>query len=118
MMTAGNLAEALHAKLLTDGTADQEIDLRGCYIGDLLSNVMARAKEGEVWMTVVTNQNILAVAHLLNLPAVILLEGHQPAPGILDKAKEERIPLFSSEESAYELAVRFRALDPAAGAGQ
>jgi hypothetical protein len=104
------LREGLNLKLLTDQPAEEELAINGCYVGDLLSNVMARARGGDLWMTVITNQNVVAVAHLINLPAVVFLEGHQPAPETLEKGRLEKIPLFSSDQSAYDLAVRFYGL--------
>jgi hypothetical protein len=115
MMTVQDLRDALQLKLLTAELENQEIGVSGCYIGDLLSNVMAKAQEGNLWMTVVTNPNIAAVAHLLNLSAVVLLEGHQPMPETLLRAEAERIPLFSAEENAYEMAVRFQSLNLTGG---
>jgi hypothetical protein len=110
MIMVKDLGDALQLKLLTAELENEAIAVEGCYIGDLLSNVMAKAKEGDVWMTVVTNPNIAAVAHLLSLPAIVLLEGHQPMPETLRKVKEERIPLFLTGENAYEMAIRFQSL--------
>ncbi|MDR1205545.1 MAG: AraC family transcriptional regulator [Peptococcaceae bacterium] len=111
-------AEALNLRLLTDQPDGSDISVSGCYLGDLLSNVMAKVKEGDLWMTVVTNQNVVAVAHLMNVPAVVFLEGHQPMPETLERGNSEKIPLFSSEESAYGMAVRFhRFLPEAEGEG-
>ena len=107
MITVKTFIEKLNLRLLTNHEADEEISVQGCYLGDLLLNVMAKAKEGDVWITVMTNPNVVAVAQLINLPAVIILEGHQPMPMTLEKANIEHIPVFSSEESAYEMAVSF-----------
>jgi hypothetical protein len=103
-------AEALNLKLLTRHPDESDISVSGCYLGDLLSNVMANVREGNVWMTVVTNQNVVAVAHLMNVSAVVFLEGHQPAPETLERGNSENIPLFASDESAYGMAVRFYGL--------
>jgi len=80
--------------------------IKGCYIGDLLSNVMAHAREADLWLTVQTHQNVVAVAQLLNLGGVVFLEGHLPDEDTIKKAKKEKIPLFSTGDSAYELAGR------------
>ena len=61
-MKIKDLAEKLNLKVLTPYDADREIS--GCYSGDLLSWVMSRAKEGDVWLTVMGNINAVAVAVL------------------------------------------------------
>lgn len=45
------------------------------YAGDLLSWVMGRAESDMVWVTIMTNVNILAVASLRDLSAVLIAEG-------------------------------------------
>jgi hypothetical protein len=81
-----------------------ENEIKGCYIGDLLSNVMAQAREGDLWLTVQTSMNVVAVARLLDLAGVIIVEGHLPQEDTLKKAEQEGIPLFSTRESAYKTA--------------
>ncbi|MFZ5753964.1 MAG: serine kinase [Bacillota bacterium] len=103
-MKLGEIIEKLKLERLTSGEGNLAAEVRGCYIGDLLSNVMAHAQAGNVWLTVQIHPNIVAVASLLNLPAIILVEGHQPQPETLAKAKEEGIVLLSSEHTSYHLA--------------
>jgi len=81
-----------------------EIEITGCYIGDLLSNVLAHARQGELWLTVQTHQNVVAIAQLLNLGGVVFLEGHLPQQETVEKAKRERIPLLTTQERAFEFA--------------
>lgn len=95
---------------LHQGTWDRETETAGCYIGDLLSNVMANAKAGDVWLTVQTHSNVVAIAVLLNLAGIVIVEGHRPHPETLKKAQEEGIALFGTSLSAYELACRFGTL--------
>jgi len=106
-MQAGELARIMDMELLQPDMAGRELTVRGCYIGDLLSNVMGNAATNQIWFTVMTNINILAVAQLLELPAIILLENNQPAEGVLERANQEEIPVFLSRESAYDAAIRF-----------
>lgn len=80
---------------------DKEVS--GCYIGDLLSNVMAHAQAGNLWLTVQTHSNVVAVASLLNLAAIVFVEGHQPHKDTVEKACSEGLPLFSWTGSAYQL---------------
>lgn len=79
-------------------------EVLGGYCGDLLSDVMANAEKGSVWITIQRHQNIVAVALLKELAAIILAKGYQPDPETVEKAKEEGIPLLVSSLAAYELA--------------
>ncbi len=110
MIFAGELASVLPLRPLTEPEM-QDIEIRGCYIGDLLSNVMAQAQPGDLWLTVMTNPNIVAVAQLLGLAGIVILEGHQPMQGAVDRARNEGIMIFSSDDSAYTLAGKLKALN-------
>lgn len=103
-MELREIIEKLKLKVLNAGEFDTVVEIKGCYIGDLLSNVMAHAQSGNVWLTVQTHQNVVAVAQLLNLGAIIFVEGHLPQEDTIEKAGKERIPLLSTEKSAFELA--------------
>jgi hypothetical protein len=106
-MLAGEAAGLLDMELLLPDMAGLPMVIEGCYIGDLLSNVMAAAAAGQLWFTVITNINIVAVAQLLGLSGIVLLEGRRPAPEVLDRARTEGIPLFSDSAAAYEAALKF-----------
>ena len=106
-MKAGELANLFEMELLLPDMAGQEMDIQGCYIGDLLSNVMGRAKTGQLWLTVMTSVNVLAVAQLLELSGVVLVEDNRPGEGVLERAALEGIPVFRTAAPAYEAAIRF-----------
>jgi predicted transcriptional regulator len=80
------------------------------YCGDLLSDVMAHAKKGEVWLTVQSHQNIVAVAVLRELAAIILVGGRAPDEETKAKAEAEGIPILLSPLSSYSLAGKLYAL--------
>ena len=71
----------------------------GVYIGDLLSWVMGRAREGNVWITIMSNRNVPAV----------LAEGVQPDEGMAALAAEKGVNVLLSAHSAYETALRLHA---------
>ncbi|MCT4661649.1 MAG: serine kinase [Tissierellales bacterium] len=98
IMKLGNIKE------VTDNAISKDIDLRGVYIGDLLSVVMGKAKEGQLWLTIQTHLNIIAVASLLEVAAIIVVEGMKVEEATISKANEVGIPIFESDMSAYELA--------------
>ena len=104
---ACDFARRADLELLHPDMAQHEMTIKGCYIGDLLSNVMGNARPGQLWLTVMTNINIVAVAQLLELSGIVLLENNQPAEGVLERANLEEIPVFQTKEPAYAAAVRF-----------
>lgn len=76
----------------------------GCYVSDMLSNVIANSKKGDVWITIQVHSNIVAVAVLKELTAIIIVQGREPADDTIQKAKEENIPILVSQNSAFEIA--------------
>lgn len=76
------------------------------YCGDLLSEVMGNAPAGSVWMTVQGHQNIVAVAVLREMAAIIVTGGHQPDAETIQKADLENIPILQWPGSSFQLAGR------------
>jgi hypothetical protein len=81
-------------------------EVTGGYASDLLSDVLAHAAEGSVWVTLHIHQNIVAVASHKDLAGVILVQGRQPDAETVAKAEEEKIPLLVTDLSAFELVGR------------
>ena len=86
--------------------ADAERDVSGCYIGDLLSWVMGKAQPGNLWITIMTNVNTVAVGSLADVSAVLIAEGAMPARPVLDCAEARGVNILSTDLSAYEAAVK------------
>jgi len=87
---------------------DQEVS--GGYMGDLLSDVIANSKAGNVWITMQVHVNIVAVSVLKDHAAIILVNGRTPAEDTLKKAIDEKITILSSKTPAFETAGRLYAL--------
>jgi predicted transcriptional regulator len=83
--------------------------IQGGYCGDLLSDVMANAPDGCIWLTVQTHQNIVAVAVLHEMAAIVLTGGQEPDRETIEKAEEDGIPILMWPQTAYELAGRVHA---------
>ena len=83
-----------------------ETEVLDGYTGDLLSDVMANSKEGDVWMTRQVHQNIIAVASLKDHAGIILVQGAEPAKDTLEKALRENIPMMGTDLSGFEAAGR------------
>ena len=105
-MTVQELADKLTLTVAALPEGDREIT--GVYIGDLLSWVMGRAGEGDAWITIMSNRNIVAVATLADTACILLAEGVQPDEGVAQLAMDKGVNLLCSPYSAYETAMRLR----------
>ena len=76
--------------------------IKGGYTSDLLSDVMGHIEEGMLWITMQTHQNILAVATLKDVSAVLIVNGTSPDDETLQKGREEAVPLLGTTRSAFE----------------
>jgi hypothetical protein len=102
-VTIADLLKNKDFTLLTSGShTDREI--KDCYLSDLLSWVMAHAKEGDAWVTIMSHVNIIAVATLLDVALIIIPEGESVPEDTLAKANEEGVALVSTPLSAYQVA--------------
>jgi len=78
----------------------------GGYVGDLLSDVLAHARKGQVWVTLQTHANIVAVASTKEVCGIIVVNGRTPEAATLQKAEQEQIPILVSPLSSYEVVAR------------
>jgi len=74
------------------------------YCGDLLSEIMGNAPAGCAWLTVQGHQNIVAVAVLREMSAIIITGGQEPDEETIQKADQEGIPILRWPNSSYRLA--------------
>jgi hypothetical protein len=98
-MTVNEMIEQLQLSIVT--SADLACEITGGYASDLLSCVMASARAGNVWVTLQAHPNVVAVASLLELSAVIVTEGVSPNSETIHKAQTEGITLLSSTQDTY-----------------
>ena len=101
-MTVNELKDKLALNTIVMPDAKREIN--GCYIGDLLSWVMGAAKTDDIWITIMSNINIVAVATLCDTACILLAEGVSVSYDIANTAHEKGINILSSEKNAYTLA--------------
>ena len=102
-MKVSELVEKLELKVLSQGDLSLEID--GCYCSDLLSHCMSNINFGNIWITVQVNINIVAIAVLTELSAIIISQDMAVDTEVIEKAKEEGITILSSPLTSYELCV-------------
>ena len=103
-MKVKELAQISDFGAITLPEPDRDID--GVYIGDLLSWVMGRAKEGDAWLTIMSNINVIAVATLSDVSCVILTEGVTLDKAVLDTATEKGVNIISTVLTTYETSIK------------
>ncbi|MFW6381523.1 MAG: DRTGG domain-containing protein [Bacillota bacterium] len=101
-MTVREIVEQLDLEIVVANDLDREVS--GGYTGDLLSNVMARGEAGNIWLTIQGHQNVVAVALLTEMSAVVVVEGFEMDDQALDRAREKGINILYSRKKAFELA--------------
>lgn len=103
-MTVTDFAKKAGFKTITLPNPDKEIC--GVYVGDLLSWVMGKAESGNLWITIMSNINILAVATLTDSSCILLAENVVPDEELIKRAKEKGVNVLSTHLSAYDAAIK------------
>lgn len=78
-------------------------EIRGGYTSDLLSDVMGHATAGSVWITIQTHRNVLAIASLRDISAVIITCGEKPGEDTMTQSNEEGIPVLGTELPTFDI---------------
>ena len=89
--------------------APEEYD--GVYAGDFLSRAMSRVTEGDLWVTIMSNVNVIAVASLTDAAAVILAESVEMAPDVIATAEAKGVAVYSCDKTVYEICVALGELE-------
>ena len=102
-MKVQELVEKLNLKVLSgEKGLDREID--SCYISDLLSDVMGNAMEGNIWITLQTHKNVMAVASLKEMSCIILVKNLTPNDETIEQSNEEDLPILQTNLPTFEIA--------------
>lgn len=102
-MKVQELVDKLGLKVLSGANGlDREID--GCYISDLLSDVMGNAMEGNIWITLQTHKNVMAVASLKELACIILVKDLVPNAETIEQSNDDGLPVLQTSLPTYEIA--------------
>ncbi|MCK5199853.1 MAG: hypothetical protein KAR21_15955 [Spirochaetales bacterium] len=96
------IKDKLNLKVLS-GNGHLESNVSRGYVSDLMSDVIAHGKEGDIWITCQTHVNVVAIAMMKNMAAVILIQDRELIPAAAAKAEQEGLPVLSSSESAFKV---------------
>lgn len=80
-----------------------ENPVNGAYVSDLLSDVMGNSKLGDIWITLQTHKNVVAIASLRDLAAVIFVNGLSPDADAIEAANAEGVALLGTTEKTFEI---------------
>jgi hypothetical protein len=102
-MNVAEVANKLGGTLVAAGT-EAEREIQGGFASDLLSDVIGNSRAGDVWITLQKHLNIVAVAQLNRLAAIVLVDGRRPEPDTLMRAEELSIPIITTPMQAFDAA--------------
>ncbi len=100
-MKVCDLIEKLNLKIFC-GEQGIDSEVSGAYTSDLLSDVMGNVDEGQVWITLQTHKNIVAIASLKDVAAIILVKGYKPEKAAIEQSNEEGIPILGTDMETFE----------------
>ena len=103
-MLVKDLVNVVKAEIINEGNTLYK-ETNGCYIGDLLSWVMANAEEGNIWITIMSNINVVAVAKLTDVSCVLMCEDVYPDADCIKRAQEQGVTILKTSLSAYQAAI-------------
>jgi predicted transcriptional regulator len=104
-MKITDIITALDLKVIS-GHGGLTNEIRGGYVSDLLSDVMGNAKEGQIWITLQTHQNIIAVGSLKDISAIIIVKGLVPEADTIAKSNIENIPVLTTDLDTFNITGR------------
>jgi len=99
-MTIENVINALDLQVFA-GVNKTGRQVKGAYVSDLLSDVMGKAREGELWITMQTHKNIIAVASLKDLSAILIVNGGKPDDETIAAAEQEGVILLGTGDRSF-----------------
>ncbi len=99
-MTTKDVIEKIGLKCLSKFD-DRDVD--GVFVSDMLSDVMAGAKSGNLWVTVQTHKSIVPAANLVDVSAIIITSGKNVPQETIELANQHDIAVLSTELPSFEL---------------
>ncbi len=109
-MTVKQLQENLQLNFICGNEIAENRVVEGCYCGDLLSWVMSRAKENDIWLTVMGNINSIGVAVLADVACIVLTENAALDEDAKNRAIENDVIILQTNKNSYQLAAEISKL--------
>ncbi len=102
-MKVQELADRLELK---PATRVFDRDVTGVYISDMVSDVIANAKAGDLLVTAQAHANVIAAANLVDNCAVVITQGKVLADDVVKMAEKAEISIFSTDLNRWQIATR------------
>ncbi len=103
------LQEIIEKLNLQPVTKVEEKNVQGVFISDLLSDVMTSANAGDIWLTVQTHHNIIAVANLVNIAAIVVTHGKKVPEETVSLGNRYHVIILSTPHSIFDTAAKLNA---------
>ncbi len=81
-------------------------DVTGVYISDMVSDVIANAKAGDLLVTVQIHSNVIAAANLVDICGIVVTQGKVAPDDVLKMAEKAEITLYSTDLNRWQMATR------------
>lgn len=104
-MKISDIVKLLDLKVIS-GEGGLSNEITGGYVSDLLSDVIGNAREGQVWITLQTHQNVIAVASLKDLAGVIVVKDSVADEDTIEKSNSENIPVLVTSLDTFNITGR------------
>lgn len=78
-------------------------DVSGVFVSDMVSDVMAGAKSGNLWLTVQTHKSIVPAANLVDVSAIVITSGKQVPQETVELASKYDVAILSCSLPTFEL---------------
>ena len=104
-MKLKDIVDALKFDVITGADA-LEVDITRGYASDLMSDVIANAAQDDIWVTMQVHMNVVAIASMKEIGAIVLTHDRKPLPETLQKAESEGVVVLGSSLTAFEVVGR------------
>ncbi len=95
------IIEPLQAQIIAKGNLENQ-EISGGYAGDLLSDVIANAREDSVWVTIQSHPNVVAVAKLVGIPCIVVTNLQEVDEQTSQRAERESITILKTPLTTYQ----------------
>ena len=99
-MTVQELANKLSLKPLSKF---EDRDINGVFVSDMISDVMASAKSGNLWLTIQTHKSIVPAANLVDVSAIIITGDKEVPKETIELASKFNIAILASQFPTFEV---------------
>lgn len=107
-MTLKEIRDILDAEVFV-GSDQLDMEVKTAFGADLMSDVLAFAKEGSLLLTGLTNPQVVRTSDVLDIAAIVIVRGKRPLPETIALAEEMRIPILGTRYILFETAGRLYA---------